>query len=228
MFIAGTAPLAFFSQSVCDPKAFGKSDCRPVELIYPGLKRAKDYHGLKADPYMVAWHDFMLHCFRNGANPFKPLIRYMIVFLQKLKDFPMSSWMWSLCDMDDSGVGRVYRESLKALILENPSPEEYQQEVFRFKMKGLHAIFGLLKKSNAFWEQKHFFEYLDENDAVLAMLFDMWNKNPESWQPLLDGHPSKDIFTRDNHFLFILCGNNYKKFPIIFNKIKQISDANTD
>ncbi len=226
LFVASPPPLSLFAETLCNPEFFAKSECRPVELSYRGIKRAEEYHSFKIDSYFAMWHDFLFHCFRNGANPHKPLIRYLVKFLQTLKGYVMSSWIWTLCDMDTNG-GLIYRKNLQALNLKNLAGKEHKDELMREKMLALNDTFCLLKQSGSL-SMGRFFEYLDKNDTVLAILFDM-NKNGELLQPLLGGHPSKDIFTKANPFLSILCGDkNHKKFLPIFNKVKQIADSNTE
>jgi len=146
---------------------------RPVEITHPDVKPNDKPHGYTVYDFMLTWHDFLFHCWRNSTIP-KELIRYIRTVLSNEKHFYMSKPIWSLTDLDFQ-YGRLLKIAEK-----NNSIKDYQQnfEYFIDYVLEISAI-GFAGR--------------DMYDHNLILLFDMM-LFPDTWQQFLGKHP-EDFFS---------------------------------
>ncbi|MDR3477906.1 MAG: hypothetical protein P4M14_07735 [Gammaproteobacteria bacterium] len=127
---------------------------RGVELIHPDTQESPELHGAKINHFLAIYHD-LFHCWRNGSNPYKPMLRHVRQLLENEKRFFTSKAIWSLTDMD-TGIGWLTRNALK-----NGNATEIQ----RTKNYAFYKILSLAGPS--------FFTETNNHDNSLLLLIDI-------------------------------------------------------
>lgn len=181
------------------------------ELEYPGIDRLKNPHEYEnVSAFLLSWHDIYFHCWRNSANIFKDLIKYIINTIKFEKKCPNNKKIWALTDLD-SNVGRQVRQEM--VKTQKDAIEPYQFYIL------CEYLSNDGKDNNL--EESDFFKKTVQNDSHLLLIVDMI-RNQNNWKERLGRTPT-EIFLNVNketyHHEFI---NKFGFFLKIYNKFIDI------
>jgi hypothetical protein len=146
---------------------------RPVEISHPDVPYGPfKPHGYLCHRFMHTWHDFF-HVWRNGANPHKPMIRYMRKILASGTGFDMSAALWSLSDMGFA-LGQEKTPDITAVA--------YNKEVLK------SSIIILTEAVPLFW-------FFPQQHQALLLIIDMI-KHRDKWRDFF-GKDIGEFFSED-------------------------------